>query len=239
MRRRSSSPEALSAPVTTNQSGIHPRLARAVLRHQRSPSRRPVALHTVRAFAAADARVRTAGCPVVLDSGCGTGESTFTLAAGHPDALVVGIDKSAARLGRARPAGGANALLVRAELGDFWRLARRHRWPVAKHYLLYPNPWPNRRHLSRRWHAHPALTDLLALGGTFELRTNWRLYAEEFAHALALLGIVPTLKAFTPAQALSAFERKYAASGHSLYRLTADLGAAGAPCGEGPQWPDA
>lgn len=219
--------ERAPARVSSNQSGVHPHLARAVLRHQRSPSRRPVALHTVRAFAAADARVRESGRPVILDSGCGTGESAYALAARHPDAIVVGVDKSAARLGRAVRAERGEVVLVRGELADFWRLAARHHWRVAKHYLLYPNPWPKRRHLLRRWHAHPALPDLLALGGEFELRTNWRVYAEEFTRALELLGFTSALEPFTPATPLSAFERKYQAAGHTLYRVTADLGAGG------------
>ena len=46
-----------------------------------------------------------------------------------------------------------NLFLVRAELTDFWMLvARQSDWLVAKHYLLYPNPYPKSKHLQRRWH---------------------------------------------------------------------------------------
>lgn len=163
------------------------------------------------------------GGALVLDLGCGTGDSTAALARHHAPALVVGVDKSAARLARA-PALPANALLLRARVEDVWRLAREHAWPVTAQYLFYPNPWPKQRHLMRRWHAHPALADLVALGGRVELRTNWRVYAEEFAAALAWwCELALIAERWQPACGASAFERKYLASGLPLYRVVANL----------------
>jgi len=186
-----------------------------------------VAEHTRHAFADARATLGSVPQRVILDAGCGNGESSVRLAAEHRGAWVVGVDKSAARLsvhaGRRLP---ANLLLVRAELADFWRLAARAGWRVERHLLLYPNPWPKARHLKRRWHAHPAFPDLLALGGELELRTNWPIYAREFAQALAIAGVPePRLAAVTPepGEAISPFERKYAASRHSLVGVRARI----------------
>jgi tRNA (guanine-N7-)-methyltransferase len=209
----------------TSQAGLHDRLDEVVRRHLASSWRQPLRQHSVQAFESVLPRLQTAPA-LVLDSGCGTGASTAHLACQHPDALVVGIDKSAARLARA-PEMPENALLVRAELADFWRLLLQERMHPASHYLLYPNPWPKPAHLKRRWHAHPAFPALLALGGQMELRSNFELYVREFARALALAGAtdieVVSLRVGEP---VSPFERKYADSGHRLWKLTVNLGAA-------------
>jgi len=160
---------------------------------------------------------------LVLDSGCGTGHSTLVLANRHPSALVIGIDKSVSRLARA-PTLPDNAIVVRADLADFWRLARSASWPISHHYLLYPNPWPKPAHLQRRWHGHPVFPDLLALGGRLELRSNFDLYVREFTLALEIAGVIDSkVVSFVAEQPVSPFERKYAASGHALFQLTADL----------------
>ncbi len=214
-----------SRAVASDQAAPHPRLGSVLARHRARPSERPWPAHAAAALAPLAERLGSEPRPLVLDSGCGTAESTAWLATRHPDALVVGIDQSAHRLARAA-AMPANAMTLRARAEDVWRLARERGWPVAAHYLLYPNPWPKQRHLMRRWHAHPAMADLVAFGGALELRTNWRIYAEEFAHALTWWCAVPAgVGRWAPRCAVSAFERKYLASGQRLYRVTATLPA--------------
>jgi hypothetical protein len=46
-------------------------------------------------------------------------------------------------------------VFVRADLVDYWRLLAEAGIGLARHYILYPNPWPKIGHLARRWHAHP------------------------------------------------------------------------------------
>ena len=59
----------------------------------------------------------------------------------------------------------SNAILIRAELSDFFTLvAFQSDWIVHSHYLLYPNPYPKGKHLKRRWHGHPIFPVMLALG---------------------------------------------------------------------------
>ncbi|GAP67251.1 putative S-adenosylmethionine-dependent methyltransferase [Mizugakiibacter sediminis] len=224
---------ANSRVVASAQQAPHARLEARVRRHLDVPWRRPPAAHNVRAFEALRARIADAPCPLVLDAGCGTGASTLRLAERHRDCWVIGVDKSAARLAvgarlLAAADAPANALLLRAELGDLWRLMRDAGWRLHRHYLLYPNPWPKPAQLARRWHAHPAFAALSALGGTLELRCNWRVYADEFASALRLAGADARAEAFIPADPLTPFERKYAASGHALWRVRARLDADGA-----------
>ena len=164
------------------------------------------------------------GKGIVLDSGCGTGASTFELARRFPDRTVVGVDKSEARLARGgvvdNPHAAGNTFLLRAELASFWRLALEAGWALERHYLFYPNPWPKPGHLQRRWHAHPVFPDMLRLGGRIEMRCNWKPYADEFAFALnRLAGSAVQPAVLEGGDPVSPFERKYRASGHALYSV--------------------
>lgn len=216
-----------SREVTTNQNGPHELLLHVLALHRERPYRKPIAAHSRYAFEQAQVIVARQNKPLILDSGCGTGASTVRLAALFPDYFVLGIDKSHARLSKnpfhlhTHP---GNFLLVRADLIDFWRLAVQAGWEVERHYLLYPNPWPKRRQLRRRFHGHPVFFDLVRLGRYFELRTNWRIYAQEFAMAwMYATGQQVVVERFDPGtEPLSTFEKKYVASGHRLYRLRID-----------------
>ena len=218
-----------SRQVHSSQTGTHPSLERVVRRHLSSHSRRPIPTFSADAFERMRKVLDDHGGPLVLDSGCGTGVSTRRLAAVHPEALVVGLDQSAHRIGKGIVADPlpANALLLRAQAQDIWRLLVQEGVRLRAHYLLYPNPWPKPGHLQRRWHGHEAFCDLLALGGVLELRTNWPTYAEEFALALRIAGVQADDPApFVPDDPLTPFEAKYHATGHALVRLRADLDAA-------------
>lgn len=208
-------------PVRSNQTGCHAHLEALVGRHLRSSYRRPIAAHTRTPFERIAPRLLAAR-KIILDSGCGVGESTARLARQFPDALVVGVDKSARRLAR-QPALPTNAVTVRAELKDFWRLCTWAGIRLGRHYLLYPNPWPKSAQVRRRWYASPLLPVLLALGGELEVRSNWALYIEEFARALALAGVPARIETLVVNDPITPFERKYWASGQPLYRCRAAL----------------
>ncbi len=192
---------------------------------------------------------------VILDSGCGTGESTIHIARRFPNIPVIGIDKSCARLNKAgNPSQTAgedvppNAFWIRAELLDFWRLAldrvNAGEWTIPYHAVYHPNPWPKQSEATRRFHMHPIFPTLLALGGVTELRTNWEIYAREFAEAARIvlsecseagtvteMGVATaagmtseaamTIKceSFDPAAPETAFERKYKEAGQKLWKV--------------------
>jgi len=213
-----------SREVQSTQQGVHPRLEALLARHFSSDWSQPLHQPSVCAFEALEPVIRGAEDRIVLDSGCGTGESTRLIAQAMPDCLVVGVDKSAARLSRtgaeSLPHREGNAVWLRAELTTFWRLVLTAGWRLHRHYLLYPNPWPKPGQLQRRWHAHPVFPAVLQLGGLMEMRCNWEIYALEFALAVnRALGthIEPTTPADAPV--LSPFERKYRNSGHRLYSV--------------------
>jgi tRNA G46 methylase TrmB len=214
---------AESRPVSSSQQGCHRQLETVVRKHLAQPSRRPPAPHTKQAFDKLRDAVNSAGPPLIFDSFCGTGMSTALLARRYADSLVIGIDKSAHRLAKHGRAESGNYLLVQAECGDFWRLALDAGWTLSRHFLLYPNPWPKPGQLQRRIHGSADFADLLALGGSIELRSNWQVYVEEFAKSLELAGQNAAAEPFAAEHALSLFERKYQSSGHELWRCRCKL----------------
>ncbi len=214
------------------QSAVHDHLAALLERHRAAPFRKPYADYNRAAFdASQERRARVApDAPLILDACCGVGESSIALAKAFPDHYVIGVDQSESRLSRKSLGKGdcdvlpANLDLVRADLVDYWRLLGDAGVRLARHYLLYPNPWPKIGHLARRWHGHPVFPALLALGGVLECRSNWRIYVEEFCLSIGVLtGCEVCCEPFVPDSPLTPFERKYAASGHALYRAVVDL----------------
>lgn len=194
-----------------------------VQRHLQSRFRATASDHNLQAYAALRAALKDFNDTLILDSFCGTGHSSCEIARRHPQALVVGIDKSASRLSKHPEPAAENCLLLRADCEPIWQLLARDGIKLARHYLLYPNPWPKSQHLKRRIHGHPCFADLLQLGGALELRSNWQLYVEEFGVAMGIGGAAGAISQ-VPAdeEPLSLFERKYRDSGHTLwtYRCT-------------------
>lgn len=225
---------AVSPPVISDQTGPHTGLRDRVRKYRGGDFKKPIADHTKRAFDQARNWLDKRGVDpsrssngLVIDSGCGRGDSSYILAQRWPDAHILGIDKSANRLGRdvERPSND-RVLLLRADLIDFFLLSATAHWRLDAHAIFYPNPWPKSEHLGRRWQAHPIFPLMLQLGGKLELRSNWRIYAEEFKIALSEYGISAQIQALPDADPVSLHERKYKESGHDLVVLTADLDVA-------------
>lgn len=242
--------------VTSNQESLYKNLDETVRKYIATRFLRPIADHTRIAFENAKAFVisyyekegKSAPYSIILDSGCGTGESTLHLSKRFSGIPVIGIDKSAVRLTKAgnetqlATANGsrenlqvpANAFWIRAELLDFWRLALEEvqagRWNIQHHAVFYPNPWPKESEAGRRFHLHPIFPTLLALSQSTELRTNWEIYAREFAEASRIVcdsaayqgkttGAKVLCESFNPEIPETAFERKYKEARQQLWRV--------------------
>jgi tRNA G46 methylase TrmB len=204
----------------TAQVGPHHALLKMVSRHKNADYKRPIPHHQLVSFQTIMSFLEKRGRPIIIDSGCGTGLSSRNLAEAYPHHDVIGIDKSAARLKRASSAPLPNLLLVQGELIDQWRLLAKARLPIERHYLLYPNPWPKISHLSRRFYAHPVFTTMLMLAPYLEVRTNWRIYAEELAMALSYLGHKPQIQEKTDQSFISLFEKKYLGAACKIFLVT-------------------
>ncbi len=215
-----------SRPVSSNQDDIHKDLETRLKKHLTNLYKKPYRPFSGELFRRTDEIVKEKNLPIILDSGCGTGKSSQILSEQNKDKLVIGIDKSEKRLEGFLEEDNFyhdnNLILLRADVVDIWRMAEQSQWNVEKHYLLYPNPWPKKDQLNRRWHGHPVFPQMLNLCDQIELRTNWQIYAEEFLVALEFVyDKSVSLETLTNIDSfISPFEEKYYESGHELYRVT-------------------
>ena len=207
----------------SDQLGPHANLQQIVERHLSRPWQKPCPTHTKEAFEVFKRQLHRSGRPIILDSYCGTGMSTALLAAQYPEALVVGLDQSAHRLAKHQPTDSDNYLLLQAEAEAFWACLAEAGIQIARHYLLYPNPWPKASQVRRRLHGHPAFPILARLGGALEMRTNWELFAREFALAAPLIGLKGSLSLLPADAAITLFEAKYQERGHPLWRFRGEF----------------
>lgn len=210
-----------SKPVYSNQPDVHTRLEETVMKHLQSDYQCPVSETQRQQFELAWNWQQQLDRPFIIDSGCGTGLSSFILARENPDKLVIGIDQSSRRLrvSHQYTTQRDNLFYIQARMEEFWLLAKKANWRPVKQFFLYPNPWPKQKHLLRRWHGHPIFPVILALCENLELRTNWSIYAKEFHLALSLYGLSSHLSEYQPRSAISLFEQKYMASQHTLFRV--------------------
>lgn len=212
-----------SRTIDSPQSGPHKRLKEIVDKHIQTVYQKPIQTHNQHAFDAFFDYIQKNNIQeLMLDSCCGTGMSTRRIAELHPDALVIGIDQSAARLNKVADDTPTNTYFIQANCEDFWRLCERAKLIFNRHSILYPNPYPKTEHLKRRWHGHPSFPTLKNLSNTIELRSNWHIYLLEFKIAWEqLTEYSAKIEEIRISDPLTLFERKYHESGQSLFKLTA------------------
>ena len=92
--------QGIKTSVQSNQREIHDDLEGLVQKHLATSWREPTPEHSRAAAKEILSLLNRHRGPLILDSFCGTGMSTTKIAADHPDALVIGIDKSSDRLSK-------------------------------------------------------------------------------------------------------------------------------------------
>ena len=116
--------QMISSQVVSRQKTPSERLVNILQRYQESTYLPAVPAHARASFQQAQSFLQQTNRPILLDSGCGTGESAITLAKLKPNYSVIGVDKSRHRLQRSEVFGKLpeNLLLVRCNLIYFWYL---------------------------------------------------------------------------------------------------------------------
>jgi tRNA (guanine-N7-)-methyltransferase len=117
------------------------------------------------------------GRPVWLEIGFGGGEHLVHQAALNPGVGIIGaepyINGVAMLLGKIRAVGGENIRVHPGDARDLMDVLPDA--SVAKAFLLYPDPWPKKRHHRRRFvtaeHLEP-LHRVLARGAEFRVATD-------------------------------------------------------------------
>jgi tRNA (guanine-N7-)-methyltransferase len=128
--------------------------------------------------------------PVTLEIGFGNGENLLALATAHPDQDFIGVEVHAPGVGhllRAAAASGLNNLRVLRH--DAVEVLRERIPPdsLAAVLVLFPDPWPKKRHHKRRLVSREfaaLAASRLVPGGTLQLATDWVPYAEWMVEAL-------------------------------------------------------
>jgi tRNA G46 methylase TrmB len=218
--------------VWSTQNGPNENLLKTLNRYDKELYQRPIAEFSKKTFKDILEQVNTFGNKViVLDICCGTGESTFNQAKIYPNNLIIGIDKSLSRLERNnsfKTELPENVLLVRGEVFDlyylFYEAVKQNKLSVLKQFILYPNPWPKEKHFKRRFSGNPITPFIFGIDSEIELRSNWKVYLEEFCLAAKFYGRKnTTLDSFTPEKTITAFEKKFLDSNHVLYKCIVDV----------------
>ena len=131
-----------------------------------NPDRRPL-----------DLQALFGGREVWLEVGFGGGEHMVHQAAANPQAGIIGcepyINGVAMLLGKIRAAGVGNLAVHPGDVRDLFDVLPEG--SVAKAFLLYPDPWPKRRHHRRRFVTPEYLAPLarvLRPGAEFRVATD-------------------------------------------------------------------
>jgi len=115
--------------------------------------------------------------PVWLEIGFGAGEHMVEIAARNPDIAIIGVEPYvngvATLLGKLRKADVSNVAVYHGDARDLMDVLPPA--AIARAYLLYPDPWPKKRHHRRRFVTSDHLTPLarcMAPGAVLHVATD-------------------------------------------------------------------
>ena len=182
------------------------------------------------AAAALDAaQVFARRAPVVLEIGCGMGETSAAIAAAQPQTDFVGVEVHGpgvgALLNRIEAAKLANLRVIQHDAVEVVDAMIAER-SLAGIHVYFPDPWPKKRHHKRRL-LKPAFVQALARrlapGGYLHVATDWAPYAEEILMALGSEPLlVNTAQRYAPRPAWrpqTKFETRGLKLGHEVFDL--------------------
>ncbi len=128
--------------------------------------------------------------PLHLEIGFGMGDTLLALAKGNPQCDYLGVEVHRPGVGRLLLGLAERELQnVRVLCADAGDVLEHNLAPhsLAAIYLLFPDPWPKKRHHKRRL-VQPAWAALacsrLRLGGELLIATDWQDYAEHMLDVL-------------------------------------------------------
>jgi tRNA (guanine-N7-)-methyltransferase len=169
--------------------------------------------------------------PLIVEIGFGNGESLLALAAAKPGIDFLGIEVHRPGVGRLLLGLEERRLTnVRVICRDAVEVFERQIAPesLQEILVLFPDPWPKKRHHKRRLIQGPFVERLarsLAPGGVLRLATDWEPYAVEM---LATLNATAELQNLAPEggfaerpaeRAPTRFERRGERLGHEVWDL--------------------
>jgi tRNA (guanine-N7-)-methyltransferase len=169
--------------------------------------------------------------PQVVEIGFGNGEHLVALATRHPERNFLGIEVHPPGVGHLLLAlAAAHITNVRVSGHDAVEVfeAQIPAGSLAEIQILFPDPWPKKRHQKRRL-IQPAfaacLADRLRPGGLLRLATDWEPYAH---HMLQVLSVCERLENLASSGSFAGeslerpatrFEQRGRRLGHDVWEL--------------------
>lgn len=162
--------------------------------------------------------------PLEVDLGCGDGSFLAAMALRHPERNYLGTERLFGRVRntcrKVERAGAANVRLLRVESA----YVVNHLLPagaVGRFYLLFPDPWPKRRHWPRRL-IQPAFLQAAAAalqpGGELCIKTDDADYFEQIGKAAGACNSLVRGN-WDEEVPQTDFERHYVAQGRRIHAL--------------------
>ena len=164
--------------------------------------------------------------PLEVDLGCGEGSFLAALAAADATRNFLGIER---QQGRVR---SASRKLERHGLTNGRVLPFEISYAVAEllppasvttFHLMFPDPWPKRRHAPRRLvndRFLAAVTAALVPGGVLNVATDHPAYFDEIGRCARRAAGLREISPAGPAAAATKFEKMFTGLGAKIYRLS-------------------
>jgi tRNA (guanine-N7-)-methyltransferase len=163
--------------------------------------------------------------PIEIDLGCGEGSFLAAWAGENPDRDFLGIERLVGRVhsacGKIVRSGLKNARVLQFEISyTVERLLPEN--SIAAFHLMFPDPWPKRRHAPRRLVSETFLVSLhraLATNGTVRIATDDTEYSRQITRLVSESSLFAVVSDADPATAMSKFERQFTLDGVKIHRL--------------------
>lgn len=165
--------------------------------------------------------------PVILEIGCGMGETTAAIAAAHPGNDYLGIEVHTPGVGsllkEIATRDLANLRVIQHDAVEVVRDMIPHA-SLAGIHIYFPDPWPKKRHHKRRLIQPPFVHELalrLVPGGYLHCATDWEDYAQQMLEVLSAEPLLEnTAPGFAPRPAWrpqTKFEMRGLKLGHGVW----------------------
>ena len=165
--------------------------------------------------------------PVILEIGCGMGETTASIAAAQLEKNFIGIEVHTPGVGSLFKEIATRELNnLRVIQHDAVEVVRDMIAPgtLAGIHIFFPDPWPKKRHHKRRL-IQPAFVQQLALrlvpGGYIHCATDWEEYAQQMLDVFSAEPLLQnTADGFAPRpdyRPLTKFEQRGLRLGHGVW----------------------
>jgi tRNA (guanine-N7-)-methyltransferase len=164
--------------------------------------------------------------PLEVDLGCGDGAFVTALAREHPERNFLGVERLIGRVrSTARKIGDQNLGNARILRADILHAVQHLLPPESVHafYLMFPDPWPKRRHATRRTFSVgflSATTRALTREGLVRIATDDADYVTVMQRVIAeARDLVRQTDDGTTNLPASTFEARFRASGAAIHRF--------------------